>query len=221
MKSQLTKFSRQEDIHERLLVLTTIMTGLIDDTKNIMDFLVYTKDGLIMTRLIPIKKIVAELREAAAQLTKGLHFPFKLQLENWCTIQKYIKINAYYNGPDIYTIFRFPIIAYPTYKIIKIIALPVHDYKNIFTFVKINHLLLAIDKENHHYMLPDRDELQTCVRDATMYTCDQNFPIYYAEADAPYEMQVFMKAPGQVKNCEKGQILFKTTLWITLTEEQS
>jgi len=42
---------------------------------------------------------------------------FKIQLENWCTIQKYIKINAYYDRPDIYTIFRFPIIA--TYKIIK------------------------------------------------------------------------------------------------------
>jgi len=61
-----------------------------------------------MTRLIPIEKIVAELREAAAQLTEGLHFPFKIQLENWCTIQKYIKINAYYDRPD--TIFTFPII---------------------------------------------------------------------------------------------------------------
>jgi len=87
-----------------------------------------------MTRLIPIEKIVVELREAATQLTKGLHFPFKIQLENWCTIQKYIKINAYYNRPDIYTIFIFPIIAYPTYRIIKTVALPVHDHENILTF---------------------------------------------------------------------------------------
>jgi len=70
MKSQVAKFSRQEDIDKRLLVLTIIMTDLID-TENIMDFLVYTKDGIIMTRLIPIEKIVAELR-------KGLHFPFKI-----------------------------------------------------------------------------------------------------------------------------------------------
>jgi len=66
------------------MVLTT--TDLIDDTENILDFLVYTKKGVIMTRLIPIQKILAELRETAAQLTKGLHFPFKIQLENWCTI---------------------------------------------------------------------------------------------------------------------------------------
>jgi len=221
MKSQLAKFSRQEDIDERLLVLTTILTDLVDDTENTMDFLAYTGDGIIMTRLLPIETIIAELREAAAQLTQGLHFPFKVQLENWHTIQKYIKLNAYYDKPDIYTILKFPIIAYPTYKIIKTVSLPVHDNKNIFTFVKINHPLLAIDKENHHYMLPDRDELKTCVQDVTTYTCDQNLPIYYAEADAPCEVQVYMKAPGQIRNCEKGQVLTENTLWITLTEEQS
>jgi len=30
-----------------------------------------------------------------------------------------------------------------------------------------------------------------------------------------------MKAPGQVRNCEKGQIISEIILWITLTEEQS
>jgi len=132
-----------------------------------------------------------------------------------------VKINAYYDRPDIYTIFRFPIIAYPTYRIIKTVTLPIHDYKNTFTFIKINHPLLAIDKENHHYMLPNRDEQQACVQDATTYTCDRNLPIYYAESDAPGEVQIYMKTPGQVRNCEKEQILSETTLWIRLTEEQS
>jgi len=48
------------------------------------------------------------------------------------------------------------------------------------------------------------------MQNATTYTCDQNLPIYYAEADASCEMQVYMKAPGQVQNCEKGRILFET-----------
>jgi len=86
--------------------------------------------------------------------------------------------------------------------------------------VKINHPLLAVDKENHHYTLPGRDELQACVRDSNTYICEKNLPIYYAEADAPCELQAYMKA-GQIRNCEKGQILSDTTLWITLTEEQS
>jgi len=55
MKLQLAKFT-QEDIDKRLLVLMTIMTDLIDDPKNIMDFLAYTKNG-IMTRLYQSKKL--------------------------------------------------------------------------------------------------------------------------------------------------------------------
>jgi len=50
MKSQLAKFSRQKDINERLLVLAAITTDLIDDTENILDFLAYTKEGVIMIR---------------------------------------------------------------------------------------------------------------------------------------------------------------------------
>jgi len=69
--------------------------------------------------------------------------------------------------------------------------------------------LLVIDKENYHYMLPDRDELQACVRDATTYTCDRNLPIYYAESDTPCEVQVYMKTPGQVCNCEKGHYIIR------------
>jgi len=39
----------------------------------------------------------------------------------------------------------------------KAISISTHDYKNVFTFVKINQLLLAIDKENHHYILLNKN----------------------------------------------------------------
>jgi len=75
MKSQLAKFSRQEDIDEHLLVITTIMTDLIDDTENIMDFLAYTKDGLIMTRLIPIEKNCSRIKRSSSATDKRAAFP--------------------------------------------------------------------------------------------------------------------------------------------------
>jgi len=90
MKAQLAKFSRQEDVEERLLVLTTITTDLIDDTENILDFLVYTKEGVIMTRLIPVEQIIAELREAtfpkAKPLTKLTKKGGKFE---WTTLQQH------------------------------------------------------------------------------------------------------------------------------------
>jgi len=53
------------------------MADLIKDVKNAINFLTHTASGLVITRLLPLEKIIANLREAAAQLTKGLHFPFK------------------------------------------------------------------------------------------------------------------------------------------------
>jgi len=58
------------------------MADLTQDIENSIDFLTNTVSGLIITRLLPLKKIIKELREAATHLTKGLHFPFKIQIKN-------------------------------------------------------------------------------------------------------------------------------------------
>jgi len=221
MGAQLAKFAQQEDIIEHLLILTTIMTDLIQDIENSIDFLTNTASGVIPTRLFPLEKIVKELREAATHLTKGLHFPFKIQIENWRTIQKYMTINAYYDKPTMYTTLKFPIIAYPTYKIIKPTPIPTHDIKDVFTFIRINQPLLAIDKENHHYILLNEQELDKCTQDITTCTCGQNFPVYHVKASAPCEVQIYLNAAGQLQNCERRHVRSNTTLWMILTEVQS
>jgi len=93
--AQLARSAQQEDIIEHLIIITTIMTDLSQDIENFIDFLTNTASGLILTRLLTLERIIKELREAATHLTKGLHFPFKIQIENWRTIQKYMTINAY------------------------------------------------------------------------------------------------------------------------------
>jgi len=155
----LARTAQQEDIIKHLMVMITIMTDLTQDIENFVDFLTNTASGLIMTRLLPLKKIIKELKEAATHLTKGLHFPFKIQIENWHTIQKFMTINAYYDQPTIYITLKFPIIAYPTYKIIKPTLIPIHAHRDIFTCIRIIQPLLAIDKENYHYILLNEQEL--------------------------------------------------------------
>jgi len=221
MRAQLARTAQQEDIIEHLMIMITIMNDLSQDIENFIDFLTNTASGLIMTRLLPLEKIIKELKEAATHLTKGLHFPFKIQIENWRTIQKYMTINAYYDRPTIYTTLKFPIIAYPTYKIIKPIPIPIHAHKNIFTFIRTNQPLLAIDKENHHYILLNEQELNKCTQDRTTFTCEQNFPVYHVKTSAPCEVQIYLNTPGQLQNCERRQVLSNTTLWVTLTEAQT
>jgi len=94
MQQQITKTIRREDVDKHLLILNTIVTDLTNDVKDIIDFMTYTKDGVILTHLLPIETIITELREANTLLTSGLHFPFfRVQTANWRIIQKYIKYN--------------------------------------------------------------------------------------------------------------------------------
>jgi len=62
------------------------MADLTQDIENSINFLTNTASGVIITQLLPLEKIIKELKEAATHLTKGLHFPFKIQIENWHTI---------------------------------------------------------------------------------------------------------------------------------------
>jgi len=100
---------RREDVVEHLLLLNTVMTDLINDIKDVIDFLTYTKDGIILTHLLPIEKIITELREASTLLTNGLHFPFRIQITNWRTIQKYVTISTY-KEVHIITIIEYTLI---------------------------------------------------------------------------------------------------------------
>jgi len=122
---------------EHLLLLNTIMTDLTNDIKDVIDFLTYAKDGIILTHLLPIEDIITELSKYC--VSNGLHFPFRIQAANWRIIQKYVAISAHYNHPKIYMTLRFPIVAYPIYEIIKITPLPVYKHANIY--VNKNHVL--------------------------------------------------------------------------------
>jgi len=122
----------------------------------------YTKNGAILSYLLPIETIVTELREATTLLTSGLHFPFRIHTVNWRIIQKYIVTSAHYNYLSIYIILKFPIITYPVYEIIKITSVLIHDSANVFTLIKITYNFLAIDKENRCYLLLNEHDLKEC-----------------------------------------------------------
>jgi len=103
------------------------------------------------------------------------------------------------------------------YKIIKITPLPVHDSANVFTLIKTTYHLLAIDLKNRHYLLLNKRDLKEYIQDSVKYTCEQNWPTYHVQEDAPCEVHIYVKILSQ-KNCEKHHTVTNTTFWITLSE---
>jgi len=101
MQQQITKTIHRKDMDEHLLILNTIVTDLTSDVK-VIEFMTYTKNGVILTHFLPIDTVITELREASTLLTNGLHFPFRIQTANWQIIKKLIIISAHYDYPSIY-----------------------------------------------------------------------------------------------------------------------
>ncbi|KYN09450.1 hypothetical protein ALC57_18439 [Trachymyrmex cornetzi] len=184
MELQLDKYTQREDLDEYFQIILAILTDLLTDVDKTEDYLVTAQHGILRTNYLPLEHIVKELREVASQLTKGLHFPFQIKLENWHAIQKHMLINAFVMDNDIFTILKFPIIAYPTYKIISVTPLPVYKQLNVFKFIKVVHSIIALDRENNHYTLLNENELKECIHDMNMYTCERTFPIYQIQSDA-------------------------------------
>jgi len=110
------------------------------------------------------------------------------------------------------------------YDIIKIkTPVPIHDSANVFTLIKTTYNLIAIDKENRHYLLLNEHDLKECTQDSIRYTCiracDHNWPTY--QEDVSCEIQIYVKTSSQTQNCEKRHIITNTTFWITLSEQHS
>jgi len=118
---------------------------------------------------MPVDDIIRQLKEATQQIPQGLYFPFKIHNEDWLTIEKYTQITAFSDKTTVFTVLRFPLIALPNYDIINVIALPVHDYSNIFTVGEVNSEIIAVDREKLTYLKMIRKELEECVKDKSQY----------------------------------------------------
>jgi len=96
---------------------------------------------------MPINDIVRQLKEATQQIPQGLYFSFKVHNEDWLAIEKHTQITAFSDKTTVYIVLRFSLIAQPHYDLINVIALPVHNYSNIFTAREINNEVIAVNRE--------------------------------------------------------------------------
>ena len=195
------------------------MNKLINDVEDVLTYFTYSRSGIILLRLLPLEKIILELKEATTHLSSGEHFPFKIQTENWNNIQKFVEINAYYDNHYVYSILTFPTVMYPKYDILKITPLPVHIRENIFVMPKTINELLAINKDNRNYIILNEKDLNKCKHADATFVCNTNHPTYHVTANAPCEVQAYLQA--REDTCDQRHILSTATIWISLEEPQA
>jgi len=217
LQRQITMYLDREEINEHCIILIAVITDLIRDAENIMEYLTYIQKGSMHPKLMPTDEIIAQLKEATQQLPQGLYFPFKVHAEDWLAIERHTEITAFCDKTNIYTILRFPLIAQPTYDLVNVIALPVHDHDNVFTATEINNNLIAIDRDKLTYLKLAQNDLDNCVKDNSQYICTHSMPIYRVNSNAPCEVQMYIQRQQYYQNCNKKHIM-SSEFWIATNQ---
>jgi len=164
-----------------------MVTDLIQNAKDVIEYLTYVSKGKIHPVLTPINEIIVQLQRATTQ-TEGLYFPFTIDSKNWLKIEKYIKVSAYRDNSNVYTILYFFLISQLTYNIIKVLPLPIHDHKNIFTLAEIKNRIIILDKEGQTFLPMSEDNVKECIKIEQNYVCEKTCPIYRTNLEAPCEI---------------------------------
>lgn len=173
------KHLKREEIDELFIVINAISTDLIRDQEDIIIYLNNLKMRILHPQLIPIEKIISQLKETTLHLPQGINLPFTLPVENWLKMEKYMTTTAYYDNGYIYTIIKAPLITYPPYETVRVISLPTHQHENLFAFIEITHIMIAINRESDTYIVLNDHELDTCMKDNDHYTCYDTYPITF------------------------------------------
>jgi len=220
LQDKMMKYLTREELNEQSITHIAILSDLIRDAENIIEYLTYIRQGAMHPKLMPIDNIIHQLKEATQQIPQGLYFPFKVHREDWLDIERHTQITAFSDKTTIYTILRFPLIAQPNYDLINVIALPVHDYSNIFTTREIENEIIAVDREKLTYLKMTKRELEKCVRDDTQYMCRNSMPTYRVNTNAPCEVQMYTQQRNY-HHCPRKHIVTNNGFWITLDHPYS
>lgn len=150
-----------------------------------------------------------------------MYFPFKIRTDDWLAIEENTAITAYHESDKIYTILRFPLIAQPTYDIVKAIEFPTPYINNVYNYIKINNPIIVIDKEKLTYAIITEKELEQCSKINVQYVCKQNTPIYRIDVNAPCEIEMYTLRHRYQDKCNIRQYTSTHMLWITLHQEDT
>jgi len=79
LQTRMMKYLTREELNEQSIIHIAIMSDLIRDAENIIEYLTYIRQGTMHPpKLMPIDVIIQQLKEATQQIPQGLYFPFKI-----------------------------------------------------------------------------------------------------------------------------------------------
>jgi len=132
-----------------------------------------------------------------------------------------MKVSAYCDKTNIYTILKFPIVAQPMYDILNVISLPTYNYVNKFAYTQVDNTLIAANKDMRTYVILTKQNLNDCLNNNNQYLYEKNQPIYHESINKSCEIKMYIRAQDYREHCNVDYMITNRTIWITLHQPHS
>ncbi|XP_046753095.1 uncharacterized protein LOC124416214 [Diprion similis] len=221
LSNAIDRTSARLDADEHIEEVGLIVEALLDDVKDLVDFLIDISKGTINPKVLPPTKILEYLASALPHLPQGYSFPIPLTRSGIPALMTIADIQSYGHDNNVVTVIEIPLVGNEEYNVNKIHPLPVRAWNNTYHYLETTEELAVVDHGYRNYVRMRQSDLESCKHLGVYYLCDLRHPTNVIPDQFPCEISIFAKTDIQLGECPKRAVQLGRTVLITLDASNS
>ena len=131
------------------------------------------------------------LQKSVSVFPKDTMAPFTFSKDSISLIYKLCDVHIYIKDGILGYIISLPLISRGTFKVFRVIPLPVGIEKNRFVYLETGNELLYVDQIRQYYFATSREELRRCKSaEPNAYICKQSQPLLNSHMQESCEIKL-------------------------------
>jgi hypothetical protein len=228
LKSYLERFSSETETQLNILSVKVTVEGHIARANSALDAMQRNLDlmiesvlnaqkGILQPQIVPANLLMETLRKSASVFPKDTMAPFAFSKDSFSWISKVCDIHIYIKEGILSYIISLPLISRGTFKVFRLIPLPVGVEKDKFVYLETNKELLYVDQTRQYYFATSREDLRRCKStELNSYICKQSQPLLNSHMQESCEIKLLQPRLNIPKVCDTRIVKIVNTIWTQL-----
>lgn len=215
----LSKTEVMERVTSHMLLLTSVITQLDEDTNTLINAILFAKINAVHPSIITPLTYLNELRATLPYLTPTTDYALTLSIQNAKSLLSLVSINTIYNEKtgNIIFIINTPIVTRTSYNLFEVIPLPASFNLDHHVLILPDIKYLAVTSTISHYIV--LRNLQSCqILPNSERICIVENPIIATHSHRNCEIDLLINQNQLPNTCEKRIIKMPSETWHKLNQ---
>lgn len=186
----------------------------------LLQSIVNARKGILQPQIVSPKVIMDALTQSIPSFPKDTTSPFPLSKSSLNLIYKTCDIHVYIDEGILGYVITLPLINTGTFKIYRMIPVPIPLGNNKFAYINTKESYLCIDQTRQYYFEIGDKELNDCkMIDSQKRLCKQKQPLLSSHSHESCAVKLLQPRKEIPKSCDTRVVQFKHTIWTQLDNE--